>query len=47
MNQPNPTPGGASSDRTGRFVTQPNGHIAPLSPHITVSDLLALCRALG
>ena len=36
MNQPNPTPGGASSDRTGRFVTQPNGHIAPLSPHMGV-----------
>ena len=36
MNQPSPTPGGASSDRTGRFVTQPNGHIAPLSPHMGV-----------
>ena len=36
MNQPNPTPGGASSDRTGRFVTQPNGHITPLSPHMGV-----------
>ena len=36
MTQPSPTPGGASSDRTGRFVTQPNGHIAPLSPHMSI-----------
>jgi hypothetical protein len=26
----------ASGDRTGRFVTQPNGHVAPLSPHMGI-----------
>ena len=36
MTQPSPTSGGASSDRTGRFVTQPNGHVTPLSPHIGI-----------
>lgn len=36
MTQPNPTPGVASGDRTGRFVVQPNGHVAPLSPHMDI-----------
>lgn len=36
MTQPSPTKGGATGDRTGRFVTQPNGHVTPLSPHMEV-----------
>ncbi|WP_395944065.1 succinate dehydrogenase, cytochrome b556 subunit [Brevundimonas sp.] len=36
MTQPSPTPGGASSDRTGRYVTQPNGHVTPVSPFTDV-----------
>jgi len=36
MTQPSPTSGGAASDRTGRFVTQPNGHVTPLSPHMGI-----------
>ncbi|PZU01235.1 MAG: succinate dehydrogenase, cytochrome b556 subunit [Brevundimonas sp.] len=36
MTQPSPKPGGATNDRTGRFVTQPNGHFTPLSPHMQV-----------
>lgn len=36
MTQPSPTPGVASGDRTGRFVTQPNGHVTPLSPHMGI-----------
>lgn len=35
MTQPSSPPGGAH-DRTGRFVTQPNGHVTPLSPHMDV-----------
>ena len=36
MTKPSPKPGGAANDRTGRFVTQPNGHVTPLSPHMSV-----------
>ncbi|MCV0414721.1 MAG: succinate dehydrogenase, cytochrome b556 subunit [Brevundimonas sp.] len=36
MTHPNPTSGDARDDQTGRFVTQPNGHVRPLSPHISV-----------
>lgn len=36
MTHPNPTSGDARDDQTGRFVTQPNGHIRPLSPHLQV-----------
>ncbi|MCK6105665.1 MULTISPECIES: succinate dehydrogenase, cytochrome b556 subunit [unclassified Brevundimonas] len=36
MTKPSPKPGGAANDRTGRFVTQPNGHVTPLSPHMGV-----------
>ena len=36
MTHPNPSSGDARDDRTGRFVTQPNGHLTPLSPHMGV-----------
>ena len=36
MTHPNPTSGDARDDQTGRFVTQPNGHVRPLSPHMSV-----------
>lgn len=37
MTQPkHATPKGGMSDRTGRFVVQPNGHKTPLSPHMEV-----------
>jgi len=36
MTHPNSTPGDARDDHTGRFVTQPNGHRTPLSPHMEV-----------
>jgi succinate dehydrogenase / fumarate reductase cytochrome b subunit len=29
-----PLPGDQTTDRTGRFVRQPNGRIRPLSPHL-------------
>lgn len=36
MTHPNPGSGDARDDHTGRFVTQPNGHRTPLSPHMEV-----------
>lgn len=36
MTHPNPTSGDARDDQTGRFVTQPNGHVRPLSPHMQI-----------
>jgi succinate dehydrogenase / fumarate reductase cytochrome b subunit len=36
MTHPNPTSGDARDDQTGRFVTQPNGHVRPLSPHMGI-----------
>ena len=36
MTHPNPTSGDARDDQTGRFVTQPNGRVRPLSPHLQV-----------
>jgi len=36
MTHPNPTSGDARDDQTGRFVTQPNGHVRPLSPHLQI-----------
>ena len=36
MTHPNPTSGDARDDQTGRFVTQPNGHVRPLSPHMSI-----------
>ena len=36
MTHPNPTSGDARDDQTGRFVTQPNGHVRPLSPHMDI-----------
>lgn len=35
MTQPSSPPGGAH-DRTGRYVTQPNGHVTPVSPFTDV-----------
>lgn len=35
MNQPI-SPGKAAEDQTGRFVTQPNGRVRPLSPHLQI-----------
>lgn len=37
MSQPRPAaPKGGTSDRTGRFVVQPNGRTTPLSPHLQI-----------
>ena len=36
MTHPNSTSGDARDDQTGRFVTQPNGHVRPLSPHMQI-----------
>lgn len=36
MTHPNPTSGDARDDQTGRFVTQPNGRVRPLSPHMSI-----------
>lgn len=37
MSQPHDAaPKGGMSDRTGRFVVQPNGRTTPLSPHMSV-----------
>ena len=52
MTHPNPTSGDARDDQTGRFVTQPNGHVRPLSPHMSVwrwhitmaASILHLCH---
>src|SRR5690606_20000382 len=36
MTHPAPSSGDARDDQTGRFVTQPNGRVRPLSPHLQV-----------
>ena len=36
MTHPAPSQGDARDDQTGRFVTQPNGRVRPLSPHLQV-----------
>ncbi|WP_292226266.1 succinate dehydrogenase, cytochrome b556 subunit [Brevundimonas sp.] len=36
MTHPSPNSGDARDDHTGRFVTQPNGHRTPLSPHMSI-----------
>jgi succinate dehydrogenase / fumarate reductase, cytochrome b subunit len=36
MSSPSPDAGDAADDQTHRFVTQPNGRVRPLSPHLQI-----------
>ena len=36
MSSPSPNAGDAADDQTHRFVTQPNGRVRPLSPHLQI-----------